>query len=423
MGTRPCQHSDDDYRHGIVARKIGECKTHMLPEQAKSILSNMLHPVDYNDFFDKIIERQPLVIRGDNNPARLNIIGPDPRDTILNSYEQFAPYLTCHALAPTWPKPHARHVESKQAFLQLLAEYHEREYTVRIPDVTGLSEKLQLFTRALEVIVENPVDVVIFWSLTDAKAPIHLDRHDIFCIQLVGEKKWFLSKDQAALPNPWKSAGEGPPPFDAYDTVTVKPGDLIYLPRGTAHTVHSQSESIHLSIGFSPVTVREGLIALIDYLSDQERSLRAGLFTRADNAHSQDSSGHLISRLGEAIDLLRQNFGSDGFVEAAMHQRKSRMIQGLNKLTKAEPVSNLTPSSRLRQKPLSIINVVKTDHNLDISQPNETILIHPGAEVAVNFITNTVEFSISEIPGDLETDVIQLLVSRFLTSGLLEVID
>ncbi len=107
----------------------------------------------------------------------------------------------------------------------------------------------------------------MFWSEGGAKAPVHHDEVDVIVIQLVGTKRWFISDATPTLPNQWRGLGETSAVMNSFKTYDVQPGDLLYVPRGTVHTVESISESIHLSIGFVPVTQRDAIIAALDLLS------------------------------------------------------------------------------------------------------------------------------------------------------------
>ena len=45
---------------------------------------------------------------------------------------------------------------------------HERGYTVRIPDVVGLTPQLQRFVRPLETVLRQPVKGSVFWGAAEA---------------------------------------------------------------------------------------------------------------------------------------------------------------------------------------------------------------------------------------------------------------
>ena len=251
--------------------------------QARALLAELLRPYSYDTFFEEVVGRRPLALLGGERLDRATLLGDDPQKVILEAYDKHAPDLTCHALAAKVEPPSPQRVADADAFHSLICSYHSSGFTVRVPEVTNLSPELRQLGRALELTVESPVGAVIFWSAAGAEAPVHHDDIDVIAIQLAGRKLWFVSNDPPTLPNQWKGVGEAPPKLERYNTIDVGPGDLLYLPRGTAHTVHSTTESIHVSIGFVPVTLRDALIAAIDHLSDLDMPLRAGVTPRADD--------------------------------------------------------------------------------------------------------------------------------------------
>lgn len=389
-------------------------------KQARSIFTDIIRPHSYDHFFDEVVGRRPLALLGGEVPDRALILGPDPEKVILSAYAKHAPTLTCHALAPKVKPPTPRAVANEDEYRALIREYHESGFTVRIPDMVDLSPKLLQLSRALEVILEKPVGAVIFWSAAGADAPVHHDEIDVIALQLVGKKRWFISKNPPKLPNQWKSAGESPPTLDQYDTIDVVPGDLLYMPRGTAHTVQSTTDSIHISIGFVPVTLRDAMVAALDHLSDLDRPLRAGVTKRADDLSHGKANQYVAEQVKNGLGKLMASSEDATFVNNAMARRRARLIADLPKLPASATGQTLDLQSRIQHSPLAMSHIIKTPENLDFSQPGEQIFIHPGAEESLQYIVNTPEFTVADIPGKIGDDVRVALVNRLVISGFLQ---
>ena len=388
---------------------------------AQNIFSSILSPYSYEDFFNQIVGHKPLALLNNEDHPRANILGHFPKDVILSTYEKHAPLLTSHIHTATVAPPKAKAVESPQAFQSLINEYHKTGYTVRVPDASNLSPALNEFNRALEVILETPVDVVVFWSDADAKAPIHHDEVDVIVIQLRGSKKWYISDEPASLPNKWKSHGEQPPELGRYSTYDVKQGDLLYIPRGTTHTVHSTSESIHLSIGFVPVTVRDAINSVLDQLSELDKPLRADLGVRADDLAQKKNLTAIFEQIKSGIDKLNTQAQSDAFIRDALALRRSRMIFDLPKLTQASLMQPISSTTQVKHTPLAVAQLVTTADIIDFRQPGEQLLIHKGVEECMRFIMNTSTFFVHQIPGNVGDDIRLSLTNKLLSNGFLEV--
>ncbi|MFQ5772933.1 MAG: cupin domain-containing protein [Kiloniellaceae bacterium] len=89
----------------------------------------------------------------------------------------------------------------------------------------------------------------------------HYDRHDVYALHVVGEKRWRLYEGR--MDNPVEHAAFYNVPQAECDRlkgrvaeeVVMRPGDLLYLPRGQFHDALASSEaSIHLTFGCSEPT-------------------------------------------------------------------------------------------------------------------------------------------------------------------------
>ncbi len=398
----------------------------MILSEAQKIVADVLGPYPFSQFFDQIFGRKPLALLGQPVEQRSLMLGDAPKATILNSFAHYAAKLTCHIETPVVspPTPHA--VDSVSAFAALIAKYHQTGYTVRIPDVSNISPQLSLFTRALEFLVQNPVGVVVFWSESGARAPVHHDEVDVIVIQLLGSKRWFISDEPPKLSNNWTGLGEQPPTLGKHSQLEVKAGDLLYLPRGTAHTVESTSESVHLSIGFVPVTVREAMVAALDFLSDLDQPLRLNLGQPAQPlAVSQTGSEQVALaalQIRQGIEKLKNICQSEQFLRDALSLRTAKMIQKLPKLA-AKPAAMATNASqKVRHHPLAIAELMSAPNILDFRQPGKQNLIHLGVEPAMRFVVSHSEFTIRELPGDISDDVRLALINKLLSDGYLQLL-
>ncbi|MET9767159.1 cupin domain-containing protein [Streptomyces sp. NPDC006415] len=85
----------------------------------------------------------------------------------------------------------------------------------------------------------------------------HYDVHDVFVLQIEGAKRWVIHEPVLPDPlrdQPWTDhraavadrAAHGTPHLDTM----LRPGDVLYLPRGWLHSAQAQGEvSVHLTLG------------------------------------------------------------------------------------------------------------------------------------------------------------------------------
>jgi hypothetical protein len=389
----------------------------MIYEQAEALLTETFAPLSTDAFFGAI-GKSCLESHDGPEHARRYLFGDDPRKTILNSFATHASNLDSHATAPTQAPPAATSVSSAEDFAALIRTFHQRGYTVRVPDVVPLAPKLRLFTRALEYMLRQPVNASVFWSAAGAQAIIHYDRPHNLIIQLEGRKRWYISTEPAGLQNQWTQIGEPPPSLQNHSVVDVEPGDLIYIPGGTPHTVESTTESLHLAIVFPPVTVREAIIAAVDFLSDNDRSFRETAAGRVQDVDYGDLSKQVLDGLNRLMSQSR----SGDFLKAAMELRSSRITADLPALDKPSVPASVTRDTIVRQSPLAISELRHSFTSLDFSQPGARIAIHAGVEPELRFITSTETFRIADVPGASGEEVKIALVKRLIDTGFLEIV-
>ena len=115
----------------------------------------------------------------------------------------------------------------------------------------------------------------------------HYDVHDVFVLQVAGEKHWRIHEPVLADPlrtQPWNdraatvaAAASGEPVIDA----VLRPGDALYLPRGYLHAATALGEiSVHLTIGVHSVTrwaAVESALDLVRELAADDPELRRAL--------------------------------------------------------------------------------------------------------------------------------------------------
>jgi hypothetical protein len=255
----------------------------------------------------------------------------------------------------------------------------------------------------------------------DPKAPVAHDAYDIIVIQIRPRKRWFISTEVSDLSNAWKTLPDGPPRIDRFAEVSVEPGDLLYLPRGTTHHVDAITDSIHLSIGFVPLTLREAIIACIDHLSDLSRPLRETVGERIGAQAQTSDFGDLTDRVRAGIAGLMTHCGADAFIVEALQRRSARVIGSLDKLNQPAGHIALSPMTRLRHSRLSVCHIVGNASRIDFAYPGGHHFIHRGVEQSVAFIAKTPEFFIRDIPGEIGDDVRMALAEKLVSSGFLEV--
>ncbi len=170
----------------------------------------------------------------------------------------------------------------------------------------------------------------------------HYDVHDVFVLQVSGEKHWQVRPPVVESPlrdQPWtdnrdavRRAAQAPPAVDA----VLSPGDCLYVPRGWLHSATALGgTSIHLTMGVHVWTRRqlaEDLLRAAGRVLDDDPEVRASLelgVDPLDPAVARDSLPGIRAAVAAALDRV-----TDEELAAAL-ARRVRSAQ------RAEPIGAL----------------------------------------------------------------------------------
>lgn len=140
------------------------------------------------------------------------------------------------------------------------------------------------FTRALVADLGHPVQVNAYVTPASARGfDPHYDVHDVFVIQVAGEKSWRIHPPVHQSPlrdQPWddhRAAVEQQAATAPEIEQTFRPGDVLYLPRGWIHSATALGgTSIHLTIGVAALT-RHDVLREVLARAAEDAQLRAAL--------------------------------------------------------------------------------------------------------------------------------------------------
>nr|WP_261393004.1 cupin domain-containing protein [Rhodococcus sp. BP22] len=171
----------------------------------------------------------------------------------------------------------------------------------------------------------------------------HYDVHDVFVLQISGEKRWILHPPVHTHPladQPWsdrrsaveQQALEAP----ALDTV-LEPGDALYLPRGWIHSAEALGDTtIHLTIGVASFNEFDVATQLIGLLAD-DAGLREPLPAGIDLTDSDALAPHIDRVLGSIGSILTDIRGDTELRRRIAKGLATRFVSA----TRPEPVQPL----------------------------------------------------------------------------------
>jgi 50S ribosomal protein L16 3-hydroxylase len=116
-------------------------------------------------------------------------------------------------------------------------------------------------------------DIMASYAPKGGSVGPHYDQYDVFLLQAQGHRRWTYG-GQCDHTSP---RVEGTPlrilsHWEGEETVTLGPGDMLYLPPGVGHHGVAEDDCITLSIGFRAPTVDDVLTGFTDFLCSREQA-------------------------------------------------------------------------------------------------------------------------------------------------------
>jgi len=234
---------------------------------------------------------------------------------------------------------------------------------------------------------------------------VHHDTHDVFVLQVAGEKHWRVYDPLWELPLKHqrysKELGEhGPPVFE----LTLRAGDTLYLPRGWLHdALTSDTDSLHLTVGVNAHTWVDAIRAALDECEDDVEFRRT---VPADGEAQADLLDRLAARLTRA-EVARR-------ARARLVNSRRPIRDG--QLEEVRALESITVDTALERRPTVIADLDGT--TLSFEGKHVSFPEHARDELEA-IAADDEPFTAADLPGELDGEGRLVLVRRLIREGFL----
>jgi len=288
-----------------------------------------------------------------------------------------------------------------------VAEAFEAGATLVVQGLHHWWPSLAAFCRSLEFSLGNPAQANAYYTPRSAQGlPVHHDTHDVFCLQVAGEKRWLVYEPVWELPlkNQRYDAKLGAPGEPVLD-VTLQPGDTLYLPRGWLHEAKtSDADSLHLTIGTNVYSWLDAFKAALDECADDPD------FRRSPDGSAEDLLARLGQRLGR--DDVRRR------MRTKLVRTRRPVLTG--QVGQLRALRELDPETELERRPTVLADLAVRDDRAELTFEGRTLEFPAHVGDVLQFVLDADEpFRPSDLPGDLDEEGRLTLVARLVREGLL----
>jgi ribosomal protein L16 Arg81 hydroxylase len=226
-------------------------------------LADLLAPITPEQFFAEYYDRQPLHVSG--GAAKFaSVLSWRGINRLLDQTHIWSSQSLKLVMdgTPIPPEQFCNRATSRdggavqQPDAARVAHWVKQGASIVMNDVDSLTPGLAAVSDALEGAGLGKAQANVYISWQSHKAfPTHFDTHDVWAVQVEGEKTW----------NIWEGRAEWPIAHPVFNfpkehherargklrgAVTLKAGDLLYLPRGWYHDALAEApSSVHIAYG------------------------------------------------------------------------------------------------------------------------------------------------------------------------------
>ena len=387
---------------------------------ARGALARCIAPLEAQRFLDEYWETKPLLVPRDGEGRFLDLLSIAeverrvadgglrwPAFRVVKEGEKIV--LADYAEDVPWsPKPF-----TGTARVERIAAEFGRGATIVLQALQLRHPPLADFCRGLEAELGHPVQANAYYTPASAQGfTVHHDTHDVFCLQVEGEKRWLVYPPVVELPlKDQKYVPEMGEPGEAVLDVTMQSGDMLYLPRGWLHqAMTSDTASLHLTIGVNVFTWRDAVREALDEAAREDVGLRRGV--PPDGRFPEGLLDALATRLApDAVSSRRRR----SFVKTLRPIRDDAFEQ----LRALEKLDIDTPLERRRTV---IAELSEAEDGLRLSFEGRELILPAFLRDDLEFLLGTDEpLRPGDLPGRLDDESRLVLVRRLVREGLLRI--
>jgi bifunctional lysine-specific demethylase and histidyl-hydroxylase MINA len=284
--------------------------------------ADLIAPIGEDTFFAEYHDQKPLHIQAPAPDKLDDVMSWDALSEILNMTAIWSPsnlklYLDSIAIPVEKYCRQAidrNNQQSMQPDAGKVKSLLRRGASIVANDIDTLTPGLIAVTDALERRLGGKVQSNLYCSWQQHQAfPTHFDTHEVFALHVAGEKVWKIYEGRLENPianDAYKNVDDG---FNEthrgalLDEVTLRPGDVLYIPRGQYHDALASSEGcIHLSFGVTHIIGFDVMTMLFEHaLADPAFRSNIPLPGAGDDAQDAwiDDLADRLAKIGKSDDF------------------------------------------------------------------------------------------------------------------------
>ncbi|KAM9628749.1 ribosomal oxygenase 2 isoform 6-T6 [Morphnus guianensis] len=347
-------------------------------ENPDSLFGSFISPIKQEMFFREYWEQKPLLVQR-NDPLLAAYYQSlfqlsDLKELCSQGLYYGQDINICRCVNG---KKKVLNKEGKVNYMQLKKDFDQKKATIQFHQPQRFKEELWKIQEKLECYFGSLVGSNVYITPQGSQGlPPHYDDVEVFILQLEGKKHWRLYKPTVHLAREYNVESEdriGNPTHE----FTLKPGDLLYFPRGTIHQADTPlgiSYSTHVTISTYQNNswgdfLLDAIPGLVFDSAKEDVVLRTSiprqLLMQVDTADSTKKLSSLLRRLADRLENTRELRSSDMKKDFIMNRLPPCLGCDSDPLTPGGKLPKIDSKIRLQFRDHAIITVEPDQENSD----------------------------------------------------------
>jgi ribosomal protein L16 Arg81 hydroxylase len=396
-------------------------------------LSWLITPVEKHTFVHEHWSKLPLRISRQEPEYYANLLSEADLEFALQSAARAPGALEILVEGDRGVSPHS-HSHALEAF--------RSGRSLRVNSIQRFSQPIMVLIRSMELAIGSTVNVNLYLTPGAGLMALsrHYDTHDVFILQLFGNKIWRLFDPPtiAPLEHLPLQARESMREMKAFrlrddqsgketctltEEFTLSTGDMLYLPRGFWHEAESEPDAIscHLTVGVQPNTYLDLLTVALARAANSNPLLRASLpygFTidkQAEHVVEQQIK-QIVQELPGQLDARAALGDMAGLF---LRQHKAGLENNIFRPLGIDATENLQSDTSLRVGKGVVFGINSSTEPPQFLMGAKAFAITTPYEEACRYIATAGSFTPADLPGELTLEEKLTFSSQLMSEDVL----
>ncbi len=276
---------------------------------------------------------------------------------------------------------------------------------------------LAAFCRSVERVFSCHVQTNIYLTPPGSQGfHTHYDNHDVFVLQIEGEKTWRLYDRPVDAPYRGERFESGRHPVgEPSHSFVLKAGDCAYVPRGLMHDASTSGDaaSLHITCGLLVRTWADLVLEAISEVCVEDPAFRKSLPPGFANREADRTAAHELFRslVADLPARVRLDGALDLFAEQFIRSREPDVLGAVEG-------ASMPLGRRYRARP-SLWRLLDEEGGLRLIAPGGDLTFSRAPRSVIERALSGNPFT----PDDLGHDQAEELIRRLTATGLIQRID